>query len=67
MNDTKYKQGDRVYFKLGENKPFGWATVEGVMGFLIIVRPETPMKDYVYTHIYVVDNQLIDPPTETNK
>ena len=67
MNNNKYNQGDRVYFKLGEDKPSGWAIIEGVMGWVIILKPEIPFKDYDYTHIYVVNTQLIDPPTDSPK
>lgn len=60
----KYKLNDRVYFSLGENKPKGWASVCGVQGFVIIIKPEEQISDYSYTHIYVVDSQITDPPSE---
>jgi hypothetical protein len=64
MNDEKYKLNDRVYFCLGEDKPFGWATVCGVQGFIIIIKPEEQIPSYPYTHIYVVDSQITAPPSE---
>ena len=64
MNEEKYKLNDRVYFSLGEGKPFGWATICGVQGFVIIIKPEEQISDYPYTHIYVVDSQIIELPPE---
>ena len=63
MSD-RYKLNDRVYFSLGENKPSGWAKICGVQGFVIIIEPEQPIKEYPYTHIYVVDSQIIEPPSQ---
>ena len=65
MSEQKYKLNDRVYFSLGENKPFGWAKICGVQGFVIIIEPEEQIKDYSYTHIYVIDSQIVDPPKES--
>jgi hypothetical protein len=62
MSEEKYKLNDRVYFSLGENKPCGWATICGVQGFVIIIKPEEQIKDYPYTHLYIVDSQIIEPP-----
>ncbi len=56
-----YKQDERVYFRLADDKPEGWATVAGVQGFIIIIKPEQPIKDYPYTHLYVVETQIADP------
>jgi hypothetical protein len=63
MNE-KYKQDQRVYFKLGDERPEGWATIAGVMGWIVILKLEKPLKDYAYTHIYCVDNQIVEPPKE---
>ena len=60
MDNKQYEQGQRVFFTLGENKPSGWATVEGVQGFVIIIKPEEQIPNYEYTHIYVMDSQLSD-------
>jgi hypothetical protein len=57
-----YKQDERVYFRLADDKPEGWATVAGVQGFIVIIKPEQPIKDYPYTHLYVVETQIVDPP-----
>jgi hypothetical protein len=61
---NKYTQNQRIYFSLGENKPQGWAIVCGVQGFVIILKPENEIEGYDYTHIYVIDSQIIEPPTD---
>ena len=61
--NTNYKQDQRVYFRVTEGKE-GWATIAGVQGFVIIIKPEKPIKNYQYSHIYVVDAQIVDPPQE---
>lgn len=66
MNEEKYKLNDRVYFSLGEGKPFGWATICGVQGFVIIIKPDEQIPEYPFTHIYVVDSQIIELPTDDN-
>jgi len=63
MTNSKYTQGQRVYFDLGENKPKGWATIEGHQGFVIIVKPEEPISNYDFTHIYIIDTQIVAEPT----
>jgi hypothetical protein len=63
MKEYKFKLDQRVYFKLGENLPFGWAHVSGAFGFVIIIEPEIPIKDYPFTHIYLIDTQIVEPPT----
>ena len=52
-----YELGQRVYFNLN-NIIKGWASVEGVQGFVVIIKPELPLKDYAYSHIYVTDSQV---------
>lgn len=59
---NKYSQGQRVYFSLGENLPSGWGKIAGVQGLVIVIELETPIKDYIYTHIYIIDTQIVDPP-----
>ena len=59
MSEQKYKQGDRIYFCLGKDKPTGYAKICGVQGFVVIIEPEQPIKDYAYSHIYVVDSQVM--------
>jgi hypothetical protein len=63
----KFKQDNRVYFKLGEGKPGGWAKVCGVQGFVVIIQPEKSVMDfyeknkpYPYSHLYVIESQLSD-------
>lgn len=58
------KQDQTVYFNLGENKPQGWAAVSGVQGFVVIIKPLEPLPDYPFTHLYVVDSQIVKPPNE---
>jgi len=75
MNETekKYKQGDRVYFKQFildsdgvslklDEKHSGWGKVCGVAGPAIIVEPENPDKEYPYTHLQILDVQIVDAP-----
>jgi hypothetical protein len=58
----KYKQDERVYFNVGEGLPKGYGTVNGILGPIIILKMETAIKDYPFTHIYVTDNQIMPPP-----
>jgi hypothetical protein len=62
MDKNKYNQDDKIYFDMGENLPKGFGFVNGVFGPIIIVRVMEPIKDYNYTHIYVVDKQITTPP-----
>ena len=67
MDKTKYKQGDRVYFEMGEKLPSGWGKVCGSVGPVIIIELETPISGYAYTHTYVLDAQIKkNPPTEVS-
>jgi hypothetical protein len=58
MNDkhTK-KQGDKIKFKLKEVELSG--EVNGEVGPILIVKLDTPLKDYPFTHIYIIDSQII--------
>ena len=60
MNETekKYKQGDRVYFEIGENQPSGWGKVCGVIGPIVIVELKDTIGNYNYTHFYILDAQI---------
>lgn len=62
MTNTKYTQGQRIYFKLGDTKPEGWAVVEGHQGFVIIIKPDDKLPNYEFTHMYIVDSQVVEPP-----
>lgn len=62
MNENKYKQGERIYFSIGEGLPSGYAKIAGCQGLIYIIEMEGPIKNYPYTHIYVVDNQIVQPP-----
>ena len=62
MSEYKYNKGDRVYFSMGEGLPSGWAKIAGIQGLIYIVEVEEPIKGYPFTHIYIVDNQVVDPP-----
>lgn len=58
----KFKQNERVYFRIKEGGPEGWATVAGDFDLIIILKPEIQVG--AYTHIYVTNTQLVDPPKE---
>jgi hypothetical protein len=55
---TKRNQGDKVTFNLSEKVIGLTGKVSGVMGPIIIVNLDMPIKDYPYTHIYIVDAQI---------
>ena len=61
----KRKQDERVYYKIGEGKPEGWATVAGDYDLIVILKPEVPINSY--SHIYVSQTQIVEPPSETEK
>jgi len=65
MNETKYKQNDRVYFEMGGPLPSGWGKVCGSVGPVIIIELEVPIAGYEYTHTYVMDAQIKEPPVES--
>lgn len=62
MAKQTYTQGQRIYFKLGDGKPEGWATIEGHQGFVIIIKPEDKIPNYDFTHMYIVDTQVSEAP-----
>ena len=64
MKEYKHKQNDKVYFDLGDGHIKGWGFVDGIMGLIYIIRLETPIPDYPFTHIYLVDTQIVEPPTK---
>ena len=64
---NKYKQGDRVYFEMGEQLPSGYGKVCGSVGPVIIIELETSIKGYDFTHTYILDAQIKTPPVETPK
>ena len=64
MTKPQYKQGDRVYFDMGEKLPTGWGKVAGVVGPVIIIELEVPIKGYSFTHTYILDAQIKTPPKE---
>ena len=59
----KFTQGQRVYFNMGPKAPTGWGKVCGAQGPIVIVELEQPIKNYPFTHAYVVDT-CISEPTE---
>jgi len=65
MANKEFKQGQRIYFDLGTDKPKGWAKVTGHQGFVIIIKPEKKIPNYDYTHIYIVDSQVTDPVSKS--
>jgi hypothetical protein len=52
------KQGETVKFKLSETIELT-GEVNGQIGPMIIVKLNTPLKDYPFTHIYIVDSQIV--------
>ena len=62
MIKYKYNQGDRVYFSLGESLPSGWGKICGIQGLVYIIELESAVNDYPFTHLYIVDNQVVEPP-----
>jgi hypothetical protein len=65
MNETNNKkQGDRVYFVMGDKLPSGWGKVCGSVGPVIIIELETPIQGYNFTHTYILDAQVKEPPKE---
>ena len=67
MADTKtfkYNQDDKVYFSMGEGLPNGWGKVCGAVGPVIIVELEKTITGYPFTHTYVIDSQIKEPPKE---
>lgn len=67
MTKSKYKQNDRVYFNMGEKLPVGWGKVVGMVGPVIIIELETPIEGYSFTHTYILDAQIKEPPKEPAK
>lgn len=59
MSD-KLKQDERVYFKISDTGPEGWATVSGDYDLIVILKPDVAIN--TYSHIYVAKTQLVDPP-----
>lgn len=62
MRKEKYNQGERVYYEMGQNLPTGWGKVAGVVGPVIIIELEKPINGYPYTHTYILDAQIKEPP-----
>ena len=60
MSDTKRKQDERVYFKIQAGGPEGWASVAGDYDLIVILKPEVQIGNY--SHIYVTNTQIVDPP-----
>lgn len=59
---NKYIQDQTVYFRLGDGKPEGFAKVTGHQGFVVILQPLEKLPNYDFTHVYVVDSQIGEPP-----
>jgi hypothetical protein len=66
-NKDKFKQGDRVYYEMGESKPFGFGKICGVIWPVIILELESPIEKYDFTHIYVLDVQIKESPKTATK
>lgn len=66
MSD-KYKQDQVIYFKLKDEMPPTAAKVSGVIGPIVIIQPIDPIPGYSFSHIYVIDSQIMDAPTEVQE
>lgn len=60
----KYNQGEVVYFVMGEKLPTGYGKVCGSVGPVIIIELQQPIEGYPFTHTYVMDAQIQEPPKE---
>lgn len=58
-----YTQNQRVYFNLGATLPCGYGKIAGVVGPVLIIELEQPIKDYPFTHFYILDSQISEPST----
>jgi hypothetical protein len=56
IKNVKYKQDERVYFKISETVA-GFGVVAGDYDLLIILKPEKQLGDY--SHIYVTRTQIL--------
>ncbi len=63
-NTFEYNQGDRVYFSMEDGMPSGWGKVCGMVGPIIIIELEKAIASYPFTHIYIIDRQIKEPPKE---
>jgi hypothetical protein len=50
---------------MGEKLPTGWGKVVGMVGPVIIIELEKPITGYPFTHTYILDAQVKEPPKET--
>jgi hypothetical protein len=64
MSEGKYKhkEGDKVYFEMGEKLPSGWGKVCGIVGPIIIIELKEKIPNYPFTHTYIIDSQIKEPP-----
>lgn len=60
MNET-IKQGDSVKFNLNETIKDLTGKICGKLGPIIIVELDVPLKGYEFSHIYIVDSQIVKP------
>ena len=56
--NVRRNQGDKVTFNLNEHIIGLTGKVAGVLGPVIIVELDMSLKDYPYSHIYVIDTQI---------
>lgn len=52
---------------MGEKLPVGWGKVVGMVGPVIIIELETPIEGYSFTHTYILNAQIKEPPKEPAK
>ena len=61
MNEN-LKQGDSVTFNLNETITGLTGKICGKLGPIFIVELDKPLKGYEFTHIYITDLQIVEPP-----
>ena len=57
--NKKLNQNDTVTFDLNENVKGLTGKVCGVIGPVIIVETDNKLDGYDYTHIYIVESQIV--------
>ena len=53
------KQGEKVKFNLNDKIQLT-GEINGQIGPMIIVKLDVPIKDYPFTHIYIIDAQIVN-------
>ena len=56
----KFKQNDKITFNLNEKIIGLTGKVCGMLGPVIIIELDEKLNGYEFTHIYIVDNQVVE-------